>query len=107
MQLHVEPEVHHIAVLNDVVLSFDSELSCGLQAGLALVFEDVGNRVDLGTDEASLEVRVDDSSSLRGFEALLDGPGTNLFGTAREVGLKTEETVGLTGESVEAGLSES
>ena len=27
--LHVEEEVHDVAVLNDVFLAFDSELSCG------------------------------------------------------------------------------
>ena len=32
-ELYIEEEVHYVAVLDDVVLAFDSELSCGSAGG--------------------------------------------------------------------------
>jgi hypothetical protein len=55
----IEPEVHDVAVLHLVGLSFDAELADTLQCRLAAVLEQVGDGVDLGLDEAALKVGVD------------------------------------------------
>ena len=49
--LHVEPEVHDVAVLDDVVLALDAELAGRLAAGLATELDVVLVAGNLGLDD--------------------------------------------------------
>ena len=64
--LDVEPEVHHVAVLDDVFLAFLADLAGFLGAALAVERDVVVVGDGLGADEALLEVGVDDAGGLRG-----------------------------------------
>src|ERR1700694_651414 len=70
-----EAEVHHVAVLDHVLLALEPHLSGVLRARLALERDVVVIRDGLGADEALLEVGVDDARGLRRLGAARDGPG--------------------------------
>src|SRR5690348_5035876 len=89
--LDVEQEVHHVAVLDDVVLALAAHVA-GLFRALITAERDVivvGDR--LGADEAALEVGVDDPRRLRRRVADVDRPGADLLRPGREVGLQPEQ----------------
>ena len=60
-----EPEVHHVAVLDDVLLAFEAHLAGFLGGHLAAERDEVVVGDGLGADEALLEVGVDDAGRLR------------------------------------------
>ena len=55
----VEAELHHVAVLSDVVLAFDAHLAHILGCIPGTELEELATLDDLGPDEAALEVAVD------------------------------------------------
>ena len=61
----VEPEVHHVPVLDDVLLAFRAHLAgfsgTGFTIEAHIIFEGDG----FGADEALFKVRMDDPSRLR------------------------------------------
>src|SRR4051794_28211854 len=57
--LHVEAELHHVAVLHDVVLALHADLARGLGGVHRTGRHEVVVGDDLSLDEALLEVRVD------------------------------------------------
>mmetsp|Transcript_26706 Transcript_26706/g.67938 ORF Transcript_26706/g.67938 Transcript_26706/m.67938 type:complete len:355 (+) Transcript_26706:113-1177(+) len=82
----VEFEEDDVLVLNDVILALLPVLAGLLHLGLAaIVLLPVAEVVDLGLDEASLEVRVDGTSGLGRHPAIADGPAAALVGTRRVV----------------------
>ena len=65
VSLDIEAEVHDIAVLDFVFLAFDSHLSGLAHSSLGAVADVVFVLDDLGADEATLEVCMDDACALR------------------------------------------
>ena len=90
-----EPEVHHVAVLDDVLLAFLAHLAGFLGADLAAQADVVVVGDGLGADEALLEVGVDDAGGLRRLGALVDGPGARLLGADGEEGDEVATGVAL------------
>jgi hypothetical protein len=91
LELDVEQEVQHVAVLDDVFLAFGAHLAGFLGAGLALVGDEVVEGDGLGADEALLEIGVDHAGGLRRGVALVDGPGAHFLDPGGEVGLQAEQ----------------
>ena len=54
--LDVEEEVHDVAVLNDILLTFDSELSCSPTSRLRFELDEILIFDDFGANKAFLEV---------------------------------------------------
>src|SRR5690606_30053476 len=102
--LHVEAELHDVAVGHDVVLALDPRLSCSTHSGDRTGLDQVLEGDHLGLDEAALEVGVDHPRGLRRGPALADGPGPGLLGPGREVGLQPERVEADPGELVETCL---
>ena len=81
MDLNIEPEVHDIALLDNVLFPFEP------QEALVLAARDpiMGGKIVVGhrlrTDEALFEVGVDDAGGLRGCHAPGDRPGLGLLFT--------------------------
>ncbi len=71
---------------------------------LALVGDEVVIGDDFGTDEAFLEVGVDDTSAFRCGSADLDGPGTHFLHASGEVGLQAQQLVTGADDAVQARL---
>src|SRR5690606_18447026 len=99
--LHVEAELHHVAVLHDVLLALHAGLALGARLGDGTAFDEVVERDDLGLDEALLEVRVDDPRRLGRLRTLGNRPGARLLRARREVGLQAERVEADAGELVE------
>src|SRR5579862_3338688 len=72
-------EMHHVAILDDVILALEAELAGLARAGLALARDIVVVGDGLGTDEALLEIGVDDARRLRRAGAHRNRPGARLL----------------------------
>ena len=60
-----KPEMHHVAVGDDIVLAFQPQLAGIARAGLAAERDIVVIGDGLGADEAALEIGMDDARRLR------------------------------------------
>lgn len=96
--------MHHVAVLDDVVLAFQAPFAGFLGASFALVGDEVVVGDHFGADKAFLEVGVDHGGSLRGGGADADGPGTYFLHASGEVGLQVEQRVAGADHAVQARL---
>ena len=72
--LHVEEEVHDVAVLDDIFLAFGGELSGGSDGTFVAECDEIIVLDDFCPDESLLEVRVDDSGGFRCLVTLVDCP---------------------------------
>lgn len=98
--------MHNVAILNDIVLALDTELTGAAAGSLRLEFDEVIVFDDLSADEAFLEVGVDYAGGLGRFVAFVDCPGTAFIGAGGEEGLEVEKAVGALDEADSAGLRE-
>src|SRR5947209_3202985 len=105
-RLHVEEEVHNVAVLHDVLLSFHSEDALPAGSCLRAVREQIVPADHLRLDESALEVRVDDAGRLRRSGAFADHPGAAFVLPRGEVALQAEEVETGPDELVETRLGE-
>ena len=79
--------MHDVAVLNDIVFTLDTHLACLTDSGLGAVLDIVGVFDDLGTDEAFLEVGMDDTRTLLSLPAFLVRPCLHLHFSGSDEGL--------------------
>ena len=79
--------MHHIAILDDVLLTLKTHLAGLLGTMLALVHKVVLKANDLGTNKTALKVGVNHASSLRRSGPYAYRPGPYLFGPRSEIGL--------------------
>ena len=98
--------MHYVAVLDDVLLALDAHLAGGADSGFSLIIDEVVVLDDLGTDEALLEIGVDDAGGAGGLVSLMDSPGAALVGAGGEEGLETEQMVCALYETDHTGLFE-
>lgn len=103
---HIEQKVANVAVLHDVGLTFDAELSGGTDVFFCLVGFQIRQRVDFATDEASFEVAVDDSCGLRCRGSNGNGPGADFFLAGGEVALKSQSLVRRSCARAERGFGQ-
>src|SRR5262245_27490885 len=101
-----EAEVQHVAVLDDVVLAFESELAGIARARFAIERDVIVVGDCLGAYEALLEIGVDDARRLLRPRASRHGPGASLLGPGGEIGDETEHLVALADQPVEPGLGQ-
>ena len=75
----VEPEVHQVVVLHDILLEFQALLAGALGLGLAAGFDEIGEADDLRANEALLDVRMDGARRFPGGRAFANRPGAVLL----------------------------
>src|SRR5262245_35905674 len=75
---HCESEVNDIAVLDDVLLAFQPQLSFVASLAFAAGSDEVVVVNDFGPDESALEVAVDAAGSARRPVAATNGPSLHL-----------------------------
>src|SRR4051812_36072316 len=102
----VEPEMHHVAVGDDVFLAFQPKLAGFAGAGLAVQRDVIGIGDGLGPDEALFEIGMDHAGRRRPLGAAVDGPGAGLLRADGEIGDEVEQLVAGADQAVEAGLFE-
>ena len=100
--LHVEQEVHDVAILHEVFLAFGTHKTCFLGGVPAAVLEEVGVAQSFGADKASFKVRVDDTCALRCLETSVERPGAAFLFASGEECAQSEDFVTLTDHGVEA-----
>ena len=61
----VKPEMHHVAIGDDIVLAFQPEFARLARAGFAFARDIIGIGDGFGADEALLEIGMDDAGGLR------------------------------------------
>src|SRR5260370_17099768 len=83
---HIKAEMHHVAVLDDVIGAFEPHLAGILGALLAAAGDKIGVGDGFGPDKASLEIGVDDRGGLWRLGAAGHGPGARLLGAGGEIG---------------------
>ena len=69
----IEAEMHYIAILNDIILAFQTELSGFPDLDFTAVCEKILTVVDLRTDETFFEIRMDYSGTAGSLACLLHG----------------------------------
>ena len=102
--LHVEAEVDHVAVLDDVLLALAAQQALFLRRRDAAAADHVVEIDRFGADEAALDVGVDLARGLRSLGAVLDGPGAALVLAVGQERDEAEQRVGALDEAVEAGF---
>src|SRR5438552_2780875 len=100
-RLDVEPEVHHVAVLDDVLAAFEAHLPVLFRTLLALAGDEVRIRDHLGADEPLLEIGVDHAGGLRRGVAVVDRPCADLLRSGGEVRFESKELVAGMDHAVE------
>lgn len=83
----IKPEMHHIAILDDVFFAFEAHFAGFLGALFAAKGDIIVVRYRLGPDEAVFEVSVDDAGGLGRRGAAFDCPGAGFLGACGEIGL--------------------
>lgn len=102
--LHVETEVDHVAVLDDVLLALAAQQPLFLCRRDAAAADHVVEIDRFGADEAALDVGVDLARGLRGLGAVFDGPSPALVLAVGQERDEAEQRVGALDQAVEAGL---
>src|SRR5712691_1426070 len=74
-ELRAVPYVHHVAVLDDVVLALEPQRAPGARARFGSGVEELVPADRLGADEVLLEIRVDRARRLLRANAARHGPG--------------------------------
>jgi hypothetical protein len=83
--LRIKPEMHHVAVGDDIFLAFKTQLAGIARTGLAAQRDVIVIRDGLGADEALLEIGVNDARRRRALGALGDGPGARFLRADLEI----------------------
>src|SRR5262245_17845182 len=89
----VQPEVNHVAFLDDIGLALEPQLAGFARALLAAPRDVLVVADDLGANEAALEVRMDRTGRLRRRRVALRRPGAHLFRAGRVERLEPEQLV--------------
>src|SRR6187402_1830998 len=102
--LDVEPEVNHVAFLDDIGFAFEPQLASFARALLSAPRDVLVVADHLGADEAALEVRMDRAGRLRCGCVALRGPRAHFFGAGRVERLQAEQLIGRADDAVQPGL---
>ena len=80
--------MHDVAILHDIILTFDAHLASFLDSSFAAILDVVVVLDDLGADEALLEVAVDNAGTLWSLHTLAISPCLHFHRTSSNVGLE-------------------
>src|SRR3954468_9797792 len=75
--LVIKPEMHHVAVGDDIFLAFQPQLAGIAGAGFAVQRDVIGIGDGLGPNEALLEIGMDDPGRCGRLGAAMDSPGAS------------------------------
>src|ERR1700709_663764 len=89
----VEQEIHYVAVVYDIFLSFGPHLPCFLRALLTLECNEVVEGDGLRANKHALEIRVNSAGGLRRGVADMNRPRPHFLHARREIRLQAEQLV--------------
>jgi len=102
--LDVESEMYYIALVHDVVFSFQSPFPCVFTALFSIVFNEVIIGHDFGPDKAFFKVCVNFPGGFWGCVTHSNGPGSDFLYASGEVGLEFEQVVASVDYAVQSRL---
>src|SRR5438132_4949876 len=102
----INPEMHHVAVGDDIFLAFQSQLAGVAGAGFAVQRDVIGIGDGFGPDKALFEIGMNHAGRRGRLGAAMDGPGAGLLRAHGEIGDEIEQLVAGADQAVEAGLLE-
>src|ERR1019366_10433189 len=100
----VEQEVHHVAVLDQVVAALQPALAALPHSGVAARVDQLLPATHLGPDEPLGKAGVDGAGGVLGVGPLRDRPGPNLLLPGGEEGLQAKSVVSGPAEPAQSGL---
>src|SRR6516165_1473401 len=100
----VETKVHHVAVLNDVVRSFETHAAGVLCPLLAAMCGEIGEGYRLGPYKALFEIGVDLAGRLGRLGPMLNGPGMRFLRAGGEEGDQAQKRITGANDAAETGL---
>src|ERR1044071_3913809 len=104
---NIKPEMNHVAVLDDIFLPFELQLTLFAATRLALQLNKVLETDYFCPDESSLDIRVNDSRRPVGGRSPFDRPRPTLvFPTCQEAD-QVQQTVGCPDESIACRFGDS
>src|SRR5579862_618162 len=102
--LFVEQEVHHVAVLHDIIFSFRAQFARGAAAFFAFVVHKIVVAGDFGADEALFKISVDHTRRARRFPAFLNLPRAHFDFAGRQIRAKAQQVVAFVDQPVKAAF---
>src|SRR5262245_45877035 len=99
----IKPEMHHVAVGDDIFLAFEPELAGVAGTGFAVQRDVVGIGDGFGPDKTLLEIGMDDAGRRRRLGAAVNGPGAGFLRADGKIGDEVEQLVAGADQAVEAG----
>ncbi|BAI64405.1 UDP-N-acetylglucosamine enolpyruvyl transferase [Rothia mucilaginosa DY-18] len=102
--LDVEAELHHVAVLHDVVLALHTDLTASLRLRHGASLIQILERHNLSLNEAALKIRVNHTSGLRRSITLINSPGASLLRASSQVSLQTQGRESHASQLIQTGL---
>src|SRR5882724_6837492 len=100
--LHVEAEMHDVAVLHDIFLAFETEFARLARARFAIEGDIIVVSDRLGPDEAFFKIGVNDAGRAWRPRAFRHGPGARLLGSGGEKRDEPEQIIAGADKPVEA-----
>src|SRR5262245_24036707 len=98
----VEAEMHHVAVLHDVILAFKTEFAAIAGPRFAAKRSVIVIGDGFGADESFFKIGMDDARGLRPARTFLDGPGARFLGSGGEEGNEAQKIVTGADQAIEA-----
>src|SRR5258708_1821893 len=101
-----KPEMHHVAVGNNVILAFEPHFSGVTRAGLPIALDEVVIADGFGSDKPAFEIGMDHSGCLRRLGALCDRPGPRFLRSDGKISHEMQKRIAGADETIEAGFLE-
>src|SRR6266542_1297199 len=102
--LRAVPDIHHVAVLDNVLLALQPQCTLGARARFGSGVEKLVPVDRLGADEVLLEIRVDRTRRLLRASAARHGPGAAFVFADGEEGDQPQKFVSLANEACQSAL---
>src|SRR5260370_18582566 len=100
----IKPEMHDVAVGDDVLLAFQPQLAGIAGAGLAAERDVLGIGNRLGANKTLFEIGMNDAGGGGRPGAAVDGPGPRLLRPDGEIGDEVQELIAGADQAIEPGF---
>ena len=100
------PDVHHVAVLCDVLLAFEAQCALGTSRSFGAGFEQRIPANRFGANEVMFQVRVNRAGGLRSFRANRDRPGAAFVFASRKKADQPLQLIALANQADETAFAQ-
>src|SRR5262249_43814346 len=101
---HIKPKMHHVALMDDVLLPLEPQPPRLLSPRLAAPRDVIGKRNHLSPNKPMLKIRMNNPRRLRRSRPLAHRPSAHLLGTRGEVSEQPEQRISPADHPIEPWL---